>query len=49
MSNEHSIQYRIFNKSQDLVEYWEDKIGSELDEDMELWGFFDTDKETLKL
>jgi hypothetical protein len=40
--DEVSLQYRVFNKTEDLRQFWEDKLGVELDEDMEVWhGFFD--------
>ncbi len=44
-----SLQYRVFNKSEDLKKYWEEKFNVEFDEDMEVWsGFFEED-ETLNL
>ena len=47
--DEVSLQYRVFNKTQDLVQFWEDKLGVELPEDVEVWhGFFD-EFETLDL
>jgi hypothetical protein len=47
--DEISLQYRVFNKTEDLVQFWEDKLGIELPEDLEVWhGFFD-DFETLDL
>ena len=40
--DEISLQFRVFNKTEDLVQFWEDKLGVELDEEMEVWhGFFD--------
>lgn len=40
--DEVSLQFRIFNKTEDLRKFWEDKLGIELDEDMEVWsGFFE--------
>jgi len=40
--DEISLQFRIFNKTQDLREFWEDKFDMELDENMEVWdGFFE--------
>ena len=40
--DEISLQYRVFNKTEDLRQFWEDKLGVELEEDMEVWhGFFD--------
>ena len=44
-----STQYRIFNKTNDLKTYWEEKLGIEIDEDTELWGGFFEEDETLNL
>jgi len=47
--DEISLQYRVFNKTEDLVQFWEDKLGVELPDDVEVWhGFFD-EFETLDL
>jgi hypothetical protein len=47
--DEVSLQYRVFNKTEDLIQFWEDKLGVELPEDLEVWhGFFD-EFETLDL
>jgi hypothetical protein len=35
--DEVALQHRIFNKTKDLKEYWEDKIDIQFDDDMELW------------
>lgn len=45
--DEISLQYRIFNKTEDLRKYWEDKIGVDFDESMEVWQGFLEEKETL--
>lgn len=43
--DEVSLQYRVFNKTEDLRKYWEDKIGIEFDEEMEVWqGFIEEDE-----
>jgi len=39
--DEISLQYRIFNKSDDLRVYWEDRIGKDFTPDMEIWEGFD--------
>lgn len=40
--DEISLQYRIFNKTEDLRQFWEDKFGMEIEDDMEVWeGFFE--------
>lgn len=45
--DEISLQYRVFNKTEDLKKYWEEKLGMEFEEDWEVWDGFDLDKETL--
>jgi hypothetical protein len=51
--DELSLQYRIFNKSEDLVEFWQDKLGVDLElivgSDFEVWEGFDESKEILEL
>lgn len=47
--DEISLQYRIFNKTEDMVEYWENKIGIEWDDDFEVWDGYDKDKEILHI
>jgi hypothetical protein len=47
--DEISLQYRIFNKTEDLVKFWEDKLGIELPEDLEVWHGFFEEFETLDL
>jgi hypothetical protein len=42
-----TLQYRIFNKTEDLREFWEEKIDIKLDENSEVWTMFIEDKETL--
>jgi hypothetical protein len=46
--DELSLQYRIFNKTNDLIEYWQDKLGiTYWDESMEAWSEFKIENETL--
>lgn len=45
----YSLQYKIFNKTQDLLDYWEDLLGTRLEEDLEVWEGFHKEKETLNL
>lgn len=45
--DEISLQYRVFNKTEDLVKYWEEKLGVEFDEDMEVWQGWVEENETL--
>ena len=47
--DEVSLQYRIFNKTEDLKEYWKDKLGIELTDDLEFWQGFFEENEILKL
>ena len=47
--DEISLQYRIFNKTEDLRKYWEDRFDAELDADMEVWSTFIEEDEILKL
>jgi hypothetical protein len=48
--DEISLQYRIFNKTDDLKLYWEEKLGVSFDDDdMEVWQGWIEDKEILKL
>lgn len=47
--DEVSLQYRIFNKTEDLRKYWEDILGTPIDEDTELWQGFFEENETLNL
>ena len=46
---EPSLQYRIFKKTRDLREYWEDLTGEEFTDDMEVWEGFHEENETLDL
>lgn len=48
-STKISLQFRIFNKTQDLKKFWEDKLDMELDDDMEVWDGFFEENETLNL
>lgn len=45
--NETSLQYRIFNKTQDLKDYWEEKLGVKFSEEQEVWETYDNGKEVL--
>jgi len=46
--DELSLQYRIFNKTNDLIEYWQDKLGiTYWNEDMEVWPEFKIKNEIL--
>jgi len=47
--DEVSLQHRVFNKTQDLRTYWEEKLGVDFDESMEVWHGFDFDNEILDI
>lgn len=49
MRDEVSLQFRIFNKTDDLKQFWEDKLAVEFDEDMEVWHGFVKEEEILDL
>jgi len=46
---EISLQYRIFNKTQDLRDFWENKLGIDFQEEWEVWNGFDPEKEMLNI
>ncbi len=46
---EISLQYRVFNQTEDLVQFWENKLDVKMDEDQELWHAFIEDDEILNL
>ena len=47
--DEISLQYRIFNKADDLIEFWENKLGIQFEDDYEVWDGWDEEKEILEL
>lgn len=47
--DEVSLQYRIFNKTEDLRSYWADKLGVDLPDDVEFWQGFFEENEVLNL
>lgn len=47
--DEISLQYRVFNKTEDLIKFWEDKLGVDFDEDQEVWHAFIPEEEVLNL
>jgi hypothetical protein len=46
---EVSLQFRVFNKTEDLKQFWEDKLGVEFDDEVELWHGFFEENEVLNL
>lgn len=47
--DEIALQVQIFNKSQGLREYWENKINIDFRDDMEVWPSFEDEKEVLDI
>jgi len=47
--DEISLQYRIFNRAHDLIEFWENKLGIEWEDHYEVWDGFDEPNEILEL
>lgn len=45
--DEISLQYRVFNRTEDLIKFWEEKLDVEFDDDQELWHAFEDVNETL--
>lgn len=43
--DEVSLQYRVFNKTEDMRTYWEERIGIDWDDSMEVWqGWLEEDE-----
>ena len=47
--DEISLQYRVFNRTPDLVEFWEKKVGIKWTDDMEVWNGWEESKEILNM
>jgi hypothetical protein len=51
--DEISLQYRIFNKSEELITFWEEKLGIDfkliLGNDFEVWEGWDESNEILEI
>ena len=47
--DEVSLQYRVFNKTPDLIEFWEKKLNVTFDDAQELWEMFVKEEEILNL
>jgi hypothetical protein len=41
-----SLQYRVFNKTNDVRRFWETRLGVDFSEDQELWPIMSLEKET---
>lgn len=48
-SMEISLTYHIFTRSEAIKRYWEEKIGQDIPDEMELWSSPDLEKETLDI
>lgn len=44
-----SLQWKIFNKSDDMKSYWEEKIAIDFKDDMEVWQIWEDEKEILDI
>lgn len=47
--DEISLQYRVFNKTEDLKEYWEEKLGVIFDDTIEFWEGYEEENEILDI
>lgn len=47
LREEISLQYRIFNRTQDLINFWEEKLGITITSDQEVWQGFIEENEIL--
>lgn len=47
--DEISLQYRIFNKTQDLIKFWEEKLDITFSSEQEVWEGFLEERETLNI
>ncbi len=47
--DELSLQYRIFNKTQDMVDFWEEKFGIHMHKNSEVWTGFIEKNEVLDI
>jgi hypothetical protein len=49
LKDQLSLQFRVFTRCGELVEYWENKLGIVFTDDMEVWEGFHIENETLNL
>jgi len=47
--DEISLQYRVFNRTEDLIKFWEEKLDVEFDDDQEVWHAFILKDEILNI
>jgi len=44
---EVSLQYRVFNRTEDLIAFWEERLGVQFNSTQEVWHGFEEEKEVL--
>ena len=47
--DEVSLQFRVFNRTPDLIEFWENKLGITWTDNMEVWDGWNESKEILNI
>ena len=47
--DEISLQYRVFNRTEDMITFWEDKLGVTFDHDQEVWHGYEQENEILNI
>ena len=47
--DEISLQYRVFNKTEDMITFWEEKLGVIFDHDQEVWHAYEQENEILNI
>jgi hypothetical protein len=47
--DEISLQYRVFNKTEDMIVFWEEKLGVIFDHDQEVWHGYEQENEILNI
>ena len=47
--DEISLQYRVFNRTEDLIKFWEEKLDVEFSDNQEVWHGFDEKNEILNI
>jgi hypothetical protein len=46
-SQSYSTQYKVFNQTEDLIKFWEEKLDVVMEPGQELWEMYDESKEIL--
>ena len=47
--DEISLQYRVFNKTEDMITFWEEKLGVIFDHDQEVWHGYEYKNEVFNI